>query len=121
MKNGLILAIALSILLHSCYSYKSIDLRKTTLVVGKKYKIKVNKKFVKVKLISFNDSIANFQSGNTEKQIKLSEIQKLKKRKFSASKTVLLPVSILIGSFTIIIIDGFKINVYSDNSPTSFP
>lgn len=115
------MALTVSFLLHSCYSYKSVDLRKTALVVGKKYKIKENKKFLKVKLISCNDSIANFQSGTTEKQIKLSEIQKLKKRKFSASKTVLLPVSILIGAFTIIIIDGFKINVYSDDSPTSFP
>ncbi len=121
MKNGLILAFVISYLLHSCYSYKSIDLRKTTVVVGKKYKILQNKKFLKAKLISFNDSIANFKRGNTEKPINLSEIQKLKKRKFSASKTVLLPVSIIIGAFTIIIIDGFKLGVYSDDSPISFP
>ena len=106
MNKRFISIIALSFLIQSCYSYKSIDLKKTSLAVGKKYKIQQNNKFIKVELIGLNYSIANFKTKDDEKQINLSELQKLKERKFSVTKTVLLPISIILGSTTIMLTTG---------------
>lgn len=77
-------------LIQSCKSYKTIDIKENALKVDKKYKIRLDEKFVKAKLISFNDSIANFRMNKTEREIPLSEIKELKSKRFSVGKTLAL-------------------------------
>ncbi len=99
MKNTTICALLLSFLLQSCYSYKNINLKDTRLVEGKKYKIEQDNKWVKTKLLTINDSIANFKIDKNEKEISISEIQEIKIRKFDAVKTAsitVLPILIVV-------------------------
>ncbi|WP_394759882.1 hypothetical protein [Flavobacterium sp.] len=92
MKKSIIYIFLISFLLQSCYSYKNIDLNKTPLLVGKKYKIKKDNKFVKASLVVLNDSIANFKMGREEKQISLVEIKEIKVRKVDPVKITSLVV-----------------------------
>lgn len=97
MKNTILYLLVVSFLLQSCYSYKTIDLKQTPLIVGKKYKIEQEVKFVKATLKTLNDSTTTFLVGKFEKQIPITNIKKIKVKKFSVLKTVsLLPITIAV-------------------------
>jgi hypothetical protein len=90
MKNKIILLLAISILLQSCYSYKTIKMNEKNLVVGKTYKIQQNTKFEKVKLQSINDSCLVVKKGNEIKTVVKTDIVLIKEREYSTTKTLLL-------------------------------
>jgi hypothetical protein len=113
MKHAIIYILITSFLLQSCYSYKTIDLNKTSLTQGKKYKYNTvqNKKFEKVTIKSSNDTIIIAKTGRKEKQITFADIKTIKVRKFSVIKTIaLVPVSIVTLAIGAFLIDP-KINV----------
>lgn len=97
MKFSTITILILSLLLQSCYTYKTIDPNKTHLTEGKKYKIKVDNKVQKANLVSLNDSTATFKTGNKNIQIAEKEIGEIKIRKFSILKTASLVTGIALG------------------------
>lgn len=99
MKNLIICVLVFSFFFQSCHTYKEIDIKSTKLVVGKKYQIKQDTKFVKVKLEKVSDSTLTVLEQNTPKQIAVSEIKEIKVKKFSTSKTVWLSLGILTGLF----------------------
>jgi hypothetical protein len=68
MKITIIYLFLISLLFQSCYSYRTIDLSKTPLIVEKKYKIKQTNNFIKASLINMNDSIATFIVEEKEKK-----------------------------------------------------
>jgi hypothetical protein len=111
MKKVLSFIIGLSFLLQSCYSYKKIDLKTTSLKPNKVYKINQGKTKYKGRLIGSNDSIITVKQGKVEKQIPIESISIIKKRKFSTTKTVLLPISIVIGATAIILSTGDIVKV----------
>lgn len=93
MKNRIICLFLISVLLQSCYSYKNIDFKNSTLKEGKVYKINRGGTLLKSKLISSNDTILKVQLNKEEKQIPIVEIKEMKERKFSILKTVgLVPI-----------------------------
>ncbi|MDI9311377.1 MAG: hypothetical protein QM535_14290 [Limnohabitans sp.] len=99
MKNAALLILLLPFLLQSCYSYKTINLGKTDLVEGKKYKVMQDNKLKKVSLVTTNDSIATFKNGKVQNQIPISELKDIKIRKFSVIKTIaLIPMIYAIGT-----------------------
>ena len=112
MKNRITYLLIISSLLESCYSYKIIDLKNTTLIERKtyKYNTEVNKKFQKISLKSFNDSIIIGKIGKKEKQIIISDIKSIKVRRFSVVKTIFLTPVIVIPA--VIIGSGFKTGGY---------
>ena len=85
-----IIFLVLIILIQSCFSYKTIDLKSTKLIAEHKYKIAEDKKLIKARLKSFDDSTATMMVGKTEKQIEFSKIKIIKTRKFSVLKTIAL-------------------------------
>ncbi|MBC7643364.1 MAG: hypothetical protein H7174_13695 [Flavobacterium sp.] len=99
MKTTTLFLITISLLLQSCFSYKTINPETANLVVGKTYKIKQNKIFEKVKLKSFTDSTIIVRRTFKEKEILKSEILKMKQRKFSVIKTaVFIPVVVVVSA-----------------------
>lgn len=88
MKTSIIYLLAISFLFQSCYTYRTIDLKDTPIVVGKNYKIRQDAKFVKSKIEAVNDSTMTFAKGNVVKDILISEIKEIKESKFSTLKTV---------------------------------
>jgi uncharacterized protein YcfL len=96
VKKSIVYIFLISFLLQSCYSYKNIDLNKDSLLVGKKYKIKGDNKFIKASLVVLNDSIANFKIGREEKQVSLVKIKEIKVRKVDPVKIASLVVFPLI-------------------------
>src|SRR6478735_9487696 len=88
MKTTLVYLIIISVLFQSCYSYKTIDIKESSLVVGKKYKIRQDTKFVKVKLELVNDSTITVKGGNIREDIPISKIKEIKEAKFSTLKTI---------------------------------
>jgi hypothetical protein len=103
--------LSISFLLQGCYSYKTVDLKTTTLNIGKTYKITHDNVKTKARLISSNDSIITVKKGKHEEQIPVSGITKMKMRKFSVVKTVLLPVGIMVTTVGFIILTfDFRIN-----------
>lgn len=88
MKTSIIYLIIISILFQNCYTYSTIDLKDTLLVVGKNYKIRQDAKFVKSKLEHVNDSSITVKNGNSHSDISISKIKEIKQFEFSALKTV---------------------------------
>lgn len=114
MKNR-ILIFTVALLLQSCYSYKTITSNQT-LVERKKYKVVVGHKTVKATFISATDSTSTFKTGKKELQVTSIEIQKIKQRKFSVTKTMSCVSGVLLVTGTIILIDGLSnLNYYKDN------
>ncbi len=111
MKSKIIILIAISLLLQSCYSYKVID-KNSNLTIGKKYKIKQSKKYEKVRLLASTDSTITIKNNiNIETTIAITDIKVIKKRKFSVGKTAIFVTSSILGGGTILILDGLsKIN-----------
>jgi hypothetical protein len=110
MKNFIVYLLIISFLLESCYSYKTIDLNNTKLIVGHKYKIAEDNKLIKVRLKSFDDSTATMMVRKIEKQIEFSKIKTIKTRKFSIIKTIIVIPVILIPM--VLIGSGFKTGGY---------
>ena len=92
MKSKIIILIAISLLLQSCHSYRTINPSNCYLEVGKHYKIKQQTDFERVKLRSFTDSTITVINGNREQEISKKNIKKMKEREFSSGKTVVLVV-----------------------------
>lgn len=88
MKTSIIYFIIISFLFQSCYTYRTIDLKDSSLVVGKNYKIRQDAKFVNSKLEQVIDSTITVMNDNIPKEIPISEIKEIKEGKFSTLKTV---------------------------------
>ena len=87
-KTTAILLLSITFLFQSCFSYQEIDKNSNSKKIGEKYKIKVGAQSYKGNLVAFNDSIVHIKNGNAENEFKISEINKLQKRKFSILKTL---------------------------------
>lgn len=121
MNKLLTYMILISTLLSSCYSYQTVNLDSKYLE-GKKYKIVEENKIVKGTLKSFDDNNVIIKSRGIEKQIPISEIKVLKIRKFSVTKTILLPITVLVVTTAIILTSGDLIRIrYSPKGNTSPP
>lgn len=112
MKKSIIILIATSLLLQSCYSYKTINPTNSYLAVGRTYKIKQSNKFEKVKLKSFTDSTITVASyGKIKQQIDRTSIIKIKQREPHTGKTVVFVATVtvvgLVGLF--VLADPIKI------------
>lgn len=101
MKNYILSVMLFSLLIQSCTTYKTVS--NLSFERGGKYKIKQGEKWMKVKVISHNDSIINVQKSGNNVSIAKSSITAVKQREFSVVKTiVLIPVAvsvIAIGSY----------------------
>lgn len=92
----IILFLAIGILFQSCYSYKAIENNPSELIIGKHYKVKQDKKSIKLKITSKTDSTIVFRSNSKEQVISNDEITNIKKRKFSVVKTAFSSIGLLI-------------------------
>ena len=97
MKKTILILVASSFLIQSCFSYKTIDNESKSLEIGKTYKIKVANKVHVGKLVSVNDTLTTLQFVNKQRDFKTEDIKQIKKRKFSIVETILFPVGIAIG------------------------
>ncbi len=88
MKTSIIYLIVISFLFQSCYTYRAIDLKDTSLVVGKNYKIRQDTKFVKAKLETVNDSVITVLESKTYKDIPISKINEFKVSKILTLKNL---------------------------------
>lgn len=113
MKN-LILILSVTILFQSCYSYKTIN-NNQPFVEGKKYKIKANGGTTKATFINTTDSTSTFRTCKKEFQVATNEIMKIKKRKFSATKTILGSSGFLLAAGFVVLAVSFKPNYYSNS------
>jgi hypothetical protein len=116
MKNYIVSMVVFTFLLQSCTAYKTTSA--LSFEDGKNYKIKQDEKWMKVKVISSNDSVLNVQKGSERFAIAKSSLTAVKKRKFSVVKTiVLVPVVVSVIAIGSYIVDP-KINVpISPSSP----
>ena len=97
MKNKMIYLFALTFLLQSCYTYHNVNLDTHKLRMGSVYKINLNGKRTKIRIISCSDTLVKVKIGKKESQIKISEIGKIKEREFSVGKTAVLATPSLRG------------------------
>ena len=92
----IVLLLATTFLLQSCFSYKQMETNPSKMVIGKKYKIEQNHKFSRVVLKSISDSSIIVSKNWKEQQIPLKEITSIRKRKFSIIKTIsLVPITVV--------------------------
>ena len=102
MKTSILYLIVISFLFQGCYTYRTIDLKDTSLVIGKNYKIRQDTKFVKSKLELFTDSTITVKTGNIHEDIPISKIKEIKKSEFSTLKTV----GLILGIGSIVLVGG---------------
>ena len=119
MKTSIIYLLAISFLFQSCYTYRAIDLKDTSLVIGKNYKIRQDTKFVKSKLELVNDSTIMVMEGNIQKDIPISKIKEIKESKFSTLKTVGLVSGI--GLVGVVIVGAIVMNDFNLGGDFTIP
>lgn len=93
----IILFLAIVILFQSCYSYKAVENNSSQYEIGKSYRVKQGNKDDIIRITSKTDTTLVVWSKFETKTIKIDEISKVERKKFSIVKTVLLPVSIVAG------------------------
>lgn len=105
MRNAILYLLVISFLLQSCYTYKAVDIKETQLIVGEKYKITQENKAETVKLMAVNDSLISVSIDKTEKDISISNINKIEEQKLTLA--AMIGVGLLIGAIwlTVEIID----------------
>lgn len=87
----ILLLLAITLLLQSCFSYKRIEpANRNEMVIGQKYKIVQNHKTRKVILNSISENSITVTEYGKEREIPISEIKSMKERNFSIIKTALL-------------------------------
>lgn len=118
MKTSIIYLIVISFLFQSCYTYRTIDLKDTSLVVGKHYKIRQDTKFVKSKLNAVNDSTITVLEDYTYKSISIAKIKEIQEGKISTLKTVGLILGV--GLVVVGIIGVIEVNNMSYDIPLEF-
>ncbi len=94
MKKIILFLFAVSFLFQSCFSYREIEKTDNLNQIGWNYKVKSEGKSFTGKLISQNDSIIKLNNGFNEKEFKISEIDKIERKKFSVLKTLGLAIGI---------------------------
>lgn len=94
MKKTNITLIAISLLLQSCYSYKTINPSCNNIAVGSKYKIQQEGELEKVKVKSITDSTITVYDGKNEKQIQRKNIVEIQEKQLSAGATIALIVPV---------------------------
>ena len=101
MKNTIYI-LSLLILFQSCYSYKTFDLNRSENLVSEKVKIELkdSRKF-KGKITELKKDIIKIKNSDKIIEIPISQITKIKGRKFSWLKTYALGASI---SFTLLVL-----------------
>lgn len=88
MKTSIIYLIFNSFLFQGCYANSTIDLKDSTAVVNKNYKIRQDSKFVKSKLEIANDSTITVLESKTYKDIPISKINEFKVSKILTLKNL---------------------------------
>lgn len=88
MKNIFLVLVVFSFLFPSCFSYREVEKNDSSKQIGLNYKVRSNGKSYTGKLVSFNDSIITFNNGFKDNEFKISDIQKIQRKKFSILKTV---------------------------------
>ena len=102
MKNTLYL-LAILILLQSCYSYKTFDIKKHETLKSKKVKIEMkNSKRYDGKIIAYTDDKIVLKNFNTTREISISEIETTKVRKFSILKTYIFSAAISVATLVLL-------------------
>lgn len=96
MKKLLILS-TIAFLFQGCFTYKVFDNTPDKMVVGRTYKIQRNNKYERVNIENITETDVTISTAGRKESIPLSEITKVKSRKFSIVKTAALPVSIVAG------------------------
>ena len=104
----LLFLVSFSILLQSCFSYKSIDYNNIEIEKKQKFKVlKIYKTNIKGRLVSENENTIVLENKGGLQTISKGEIYDVKVRKFSFLKTTgLVIVSPYILGLLFIIIDG---------------
>jgi hypothetical protein len=90
IRGSILVLIATTLLLQSCFSYKVADINSNP-AIGEKYKIKQSTNYEKVKVLSATDSSITVINNNKESTIAKKDIKIIKKRHYSVIKTALLP------------------------------
>jgi hypothetical protein len=88
MKNPIIYLLVITFLLHSCYTYKAVDLKKNQLIIGDQYKITQEDKTETAKLVAVNDSLLTVSVDKTEKDIAISNIKDIKRKNSAILNTL---------------------------------
>lgn len=96
MKKTLLLII-IAVIFQSCFSYKVVENNSSHYEIGKSYRVEQGKKDDIVSITSKTDTTLVVWSKFETKTIKIDEISKVERKKFSIVKTALLPVSIVAG------------------------
>lgn len=121
MKNLIVYLFAVLLMLQSCYSYKTIDLKQTMLKEGEIYKIKQENKFVKAILKAKTDSTLTFLIKKNEIQTYTNIIKEIKVKKFSVLKTIGFVVG-TIGTVTLVSLVAISLSDFNfDFSDVSLP
>lgn len=90
MKNYILLLVLVSVIMQSCTSYRGVSNDSPSFIEGKKYKIKQEGKWMKVKVVSSDENTIMVKHNGESKPIGRASITAVKQRKFSVVKTVLL-------------------------------
>lgn len=87
-------------MLSSCFSYKNVDIKNDKISLGKKYKLSTNNEnFGKVRIIAFRDNVIVFTKSRKQIETELSNIESIKRRKFSILKSASIPIATLTGLY----------------------
>lgn len=90
------LLLGMTILLQSCYSYKSVEVNPKTMILGQTYKIERNHKTSKVVYTQNADSAIFVMQHGVEERIPIKNITSAKAQKFSLAKTLVwVPVTLV--------------------------
>ena len=119
MKVKLML-LGIILLLQSCFTYKQLEPNKGNLVVGDSYKVNHLEygKLKKGKVSSVNDSILTYKISNGRlDELKIDDIQEIKKRKFALGKTIALVVTVKAGAVGALLLafNGYDWGIGSNN------
>jgi Pyruvate/2-oxoacid:ferredoxin oxidoreductase gamma subunit len=96
MKNPIIYLLVISFLLHSCYTYKAVDLKSTYLIVGEQIKITQEDKTEIGNFVALNDSLLYVSVDKTKKDISISNIKKIEKQQ--PTMTTMIGLGLLVGA-----------------------
>lgn len=110
MKNT-IYFLAILILFQSCYAYKAFDLKNHETIKPKKVKIELkNSSKVKGNITKINNDKIVLKKINETVEISITDIEKIKGRKFSYLKTIGLTYGIALTALIIllgVLLNGF--------------
>ncbi len=105
----LVILLSTTLILSSCYSYKRINPNEDGFVTGERYKLFLEGRGkCKGKIKEVLDSAVILKSaGGKEEFIRIAELKRVKKGKFSLAKSILMPTAIT-GTSVLLLYLGLK-------------